>query len=342
MVASLGLLAALPCATPRNLNEGLSGANQAADKAAKVARLKQARDKCDEVAKQPVSFNEEYSVGSATAVGFVKANGGLVLSYTDADTKALKDRQSVKFDEASVDHKKALYVATVGRNLALQSGRPDIPWTFGILANDKDVNAFSAPGGYVLITHGAYKAAKNEDQLAGVLAHEIGHIVKKHGIQYYMTEKAESCKAAVTIKSDAAGELKDVARSFIPALYDVERLAGQASRLASTGSDVFNFDDPNNFDLVQLMAEKAGATIAAGYSKDMEYEADQVAADLLMSAGYSLEEYGKLVATLGGSSTHPGGADRQNALLEYAKKKRTEDAFAGPVTKKKPVPLAVK
>lgn len=339
-IASMGLLAALPCATPGNIREGINTANDAANTVGKGVRLAEDRAACDKTAAQPVSYNEEYSVGSATAVGFVKNNGGLILSYVDADKAELE--KSVKFNEDAAEHKRALYVATVGKNLALQSPRSQIVWTFGVLKNDSDVNAFSAPGGFVLITNGAMKAAKNEDQLAGILAHEIGHIVKKHGIKYYLTQKAESCKAAVTLNSDAAADVKQIARNFFPAIYDVERLASAGQRLIKAGSDAFDFDNPTNFDLIQAMAEKAGETIAAGYSQDMEYEADQVAADLLLSAGYSVDEYGKFVSTLSGSKTHPGGADRQKALTTYVASKKKEDPFAGPDSKRKPIPLAVK
>ena len=73
------------------------------------------------------------------------------------------------------------YVNHVGRWLVMQSERPDLPWRFGVLDNSA-INAFAAPGGYVLITRGLYEILDNEAQLAGVLGHEIGHIVKRHHI----------------------------------------------------------------------------------------------------------------------------------------------------------------
>jgi hypothetical protein len=339
-IASLGLLGALPCATPQNLGEGLETAKKVGDKAGEGFDLAKEHAKCDALAKVQVSYQEEYALGGTAAVGFVKSNGGLALPYTDAESDELKKQESVKFNESSADFKTAKYVATVGKNLGFQSSRPDIKWTVGVLKNDSQVNAFSAPGGYVLITRGALKAAKNEDQLAGILAHEIGHIVKKHGIKYYTNEKIAGCKVVKTLKSDAAQSLKDEVMSFIPAIYDLEQLASSYGRLLSTGADAINFDDRGSFDFVQMLGEKAGAKIAEGYSQDMELEADQVAADLLMSAGYSVDEYGKFVSTLSGSKTHPGGAERQKALMDYAKKKRTSDDFSGPESKRKPIPLA--
>jgi predicted Zn-dependent protease len=74
------------------------------------------------------------------------------------------------------------YVNTLGRWLALQTERPDLPWTFGVL-DDPGFNAFAAPGGYVFVTRGLVARMRNEAELAGVLAHEIGHVLKKHHLR---------------------------------------------------------------------------------------------------------------------------------------------------------------
>lgn len=74
------------------------------------------------------------------------------------------------------------YVNKVGRWVASQSERPDLPWHFGVIESN-DINAFAAPGGYVLVTKGLYQTFQNEAQLAGVLGHEIAHIVKKHQLK---------------------------------------------------------------------------------------------------------------------------------------------------------------
>lgn len=71
------------------------------------------------------------------------------------------------------------YVNLVGRHIANQSERAGLPWTFGVL-NASTVNAFAAPGGYVLISKGLYDLLETEDELAAVLGHEIAHVVNKH------------------------------------------------------------------------------------------------------------------------------------------------------------------
>jgi len=77
------------------------------------------------------------------------------------------------------DEKVNRYVNLVGKALALYAGRPELRYHFGVLDSD-EINAFAAPGGYIFITRGALMKMDNEAQLAGVLAHEIAHIVKKH------------------------------------------------------------------------------------------------------------------------------------------------------------------
>jgi predicted Zn-dependent protease len=74
------------------------------------------------------------------------------------------------------------YVNSVGRWVASQSDRPNLPWRFGVIESD-DLNAFAAPGGYVMVTKGLYRKMNNEAQLAGVLGHEIGHVVAKHQLK---------------------------------------------------------------------------------------------------------------------------------------------------------------
>lgn len=74
------------------------------------------------------------------------------------------------------------YVKQLGQQLVAYSDRPNLPFTFQVV-QDESVNAFATMGGFVYVTTGLLKAVDNEAQLAGVMAHEIGHIVRKHSIQ---------------------------------------------------------------------------------------------------------------------------------------------------------------
>lgn len=80
-------------------------------------------------------------------------------------------------DDAEVHN----YVNRLGRWLAEQTDRnkKKWPWRFGILDTDT-VNAFAAPGGHVFVTRGLFVLLENEAELAGVLAHEMGHVLEKH------------------------------------------------------------------------------------------------------------------------------------------------------------------
>lgn len=110
-------------------------------------------------AQLPVGEAEEREFGGAIAVMIVQRFGGLV-----KDEKLLR------------------YVGLVGNAVAAVSSRANLQWHFGVLDSD-EVNAMSAPGGYVFITRGALKRMKSEAELAGVLAHEIGHVTKRHAVK---------------------------------------------------------------------------------------------------------------------------------------------------------------
>lgn len=104
------------------------------------------------------------------------------------------------------------YVNSVGRWVASQSERPNLPWRFGVIESD-DLNAFAAPGGYVVITKGLYKKMTNEAQLAGVLGHEIGHIVAKH--QLKVLQKQQLLNFGAGILSSKVGKDNQLANKVI-------------------------------------------------------------------------------------------------------------------------------
>ena len=73
------------------------------------------------------------------------------------------------------------YVNKIGMWVAQHTSRPNLPWRFGVL-DTSSVNAFATPGGYVFITRGMLMRMRDESELAGVLAHEISHVVEKHAL----------------------------------------------------------------------------------------------------------------------------------------------------------------
>ena len=76
------------------------------------------------------------------------------------------------------------YVASVGRVLQRTSEQPEPPYTFVVL-DSPEVNAFALPGGYVYVTRGLMALANDEAELAGVIAHEIGHVTARHSAERY-------------------------------------------------------------------------------------------------------------------------------------------------------------
>lgn len=177
------------------------------------------------------------------------------------------------------------YVNDVGRWLALQTERPDLPWQFGVL-NDDDVNAFAAPGGRVFITKGLLMNMHNEAELAGVLAHEISHVLRKHHLK--------------AIKKGARTDLM------------VEFLS-EATK-----------DKGSNKNLVKL-ANAGTQLYARGLDKDDEFEADRMGVVIAARAGYDPYGLPAVLQTLETLNpkdsklalmfkTHPALADRLKLL----------------------------
>ena len=75
------------------------------------------------------------------------------------------------------------YINLLGDSIARLTSRTDIPdWKFFIV-DSKEVNAFAVPGGFVYVNRGLIERTQRMDQLAGVLGHEIGHVVRRHSIK---------------------------------------------------------------------------------------------------------------------------------------------------------------
>jgi predicted Zn-dependent protease len=117
-------------------------------------------------------------------------------------------------DDANVQ----AYVNRVGRWIASQSERPDIPWRFGV-ANAANINAMAMPGGTILITRGLYDILDNEAQLAGVQGHEIAHVVKKHHIGVMQKQRLVSAGANLAASRGGSNVLGKAALDFFKNLF---------------------------------------------------------------------------------------------------------------------------
>ncbi len=119
------------------------------------------------------------------------------------------------------------YVNEIGQRLAASSDRPNLPYRFQVVADDS-VNAFATTGGYVYIQTGLIKAAANEAELAGVMAHEIGHIGGRHTInQMRQAALASGVAGALEVQQDALVNLGVQLALQLPnsreAEYDADR-----------------------------------------------------------------------------------------------------------------------
>ena len=203
------------------------------------------------------------------------------------------------------DERLQRYVNRVGRWVAAHSERADLPWTFGVIENET-INAFAMPGGTVIISHGLLKRLQNESELAGVLGHEIAHVVQKHQLQ--------------AIQAGARGDLA----ASLGKEYAGSRIRGGGgeaylkSQLANAAVDLAK----NGFFLKPL-------------DRSLEYEADRMGVVLAARAGY--DPYG-FVAVLqmlaqvketdegGILATHPSAVDR---IAELEKVVPALEKYAG-------------
>jgi predicted Zn-dependent protease len=190
------------------------------------------------------------------------------------------------------------YLNQLGQSLALFSTRPE---TFGgyhfLLLDSDEINAFAAPGGLILVTRGMVRCCENEDELAAVVAHEICHVEKKHGLgaikQGRLTE-AFTIVAAEAASQSGNEQLAALTREFEGAVGDVVK-----------------------------------TLTTSGYSQAQEREADAAAVQLLRRAGYPaqamitmLQRMDKQLAKtrgIGFAKTHPSARSRAEALRRTIK-----------------------
>ena len=188
------------------------------------------------------------------------------------------------------------YVNNVGRWIASQSERPDLPWQFGVL-DAPQLNAFAVPGGTIFITRGLLERMRNEGELAGVLGHEIVHVVKKHHLKAIQ-------KGAQTA---LAGEAVSMATQ--------NRNAAVNDKLISFGKEMYG----------------------RGLDKGDEFEADRLGVVLAARAGYDAYGLPSVLQTLQAMNaqdsgvalmfkTHPAPGDRLDQLSE--RMQPTLDAYS--------------
>jgi predicted Zn-dependent protease len=192
-------------------------------------------------------------------------------------------------DDAEAD----AYLNLLGQTLARASDRPQTfaGYHFAVM-DSEEINAFGCPGGLIVISRGLLRCCANEDQVAAVLAHEIGHVVKAHGLTSIQQSRILDV-AGVLFKegaSHAGGNVAALSGAFAGSIGDITK-----------------------------------TMMVNGYSRGQEGEADFEAAAILSRVGYDPQALAQVLAVMaqryqpGGSDfakTHPNPADRIAALKE--------------------------
>ena len=88
------------------------------------------------------------------------------------------------------------YINVLGDSISRLTSRSDLDWHFFIV-DSKEVNAFAVPGGFVYVNRGLIERADKMDEVAGVLGHEIGHVVRRHTVK--QMEKAQGANIGITL-----------------------------------------------------------------------------------------------------------------------------------------------
>ena len=211
------------------------------------------------------------------------------------------------------------YLNLLGQTLAQVSDMPEIfnGYRFLVL-NSNEINAFATPGGHIFITTGLLRCCRNEDAVAAILAHEIGHIQLKHGMQ--AIKKARVTDALNTITTESV-------RVLAP---------NEVSHFTETFGGVIT-------DITTM--------IHGGYSRSFEYAADDAALTILRRVGYDPNGLVAMLMVMGKNlkpgevagfaKTHPAPQDRIDQILrrtggKYAQVKTPEarqDRFMNAVGK---------
>jgi hypothetical protein len=133
-----------------------------------------------------------------------------------------------------------LYIQRLGRELASHAPGEKWPYSFHVV-NQKEINAFALPGGPVFVNLGTIRAADNEAELAGVMAHEISHVVQRHGTRAASKQMAAQLPLAVlggVMGGGALGQMAQQGLSFGLGSYFLKNSRKAESEADLLGTDI--------------------------------------------------------------------------------------------------------
>ncbi len=171
------------------------------------------------------------------------------------------------------------YLAALGERVARFSPRKDTPYDFHVVKM-QEVNAFALPGGHIYVSRGLLPLANSEDELANVLAHEVGHVAARHHAQ--RQTRATGVGIATLIGTLAAAAL------------------GGAQAAQTVGQ----------------LGQVAGAGLVASYGRDQERQSDEIGQKLAAQAGYDPRAMAVFLGALGGAEKLKTGRERNASFLD--------------------------
>jgi hypothetical protein len=208
----------------------------------------------------------------------------------------------------------------MGHRLGASSDRPEQPFTF-FLMRDRQINAFATLGGYVGMNAGTVLAARNEDEVAGVLAHEISHVTQRHVLR--AVERAQKDRIPLML-----------------ATLGVIIAAQQGSRDNNSG---YGSSKDDAIQAAVIGAQALAIQRQINYTRTSEAEADRVGIHTLYRSGYSadgmadfFERMQRLSRSDSGDATpsylqtHPLGTTRLAEARERADRLRREAPASAP------------
>lgn len=120
-------------------------------------------------------------------------------TISDEQEVAFGRENAEKINEAIplvTDSRATSYLSQLGESIASRTSRSGLAWHFAIVNSD-EVNAFALPGGYIYVNRGLIERAERLEHLAGVLGHEIGHVVERHSVE--QMKKTTGASVVVTV-----------------------------------------------------------------------------------------------------------------------------------------------
>jgi len=151
-------------------------------------------------------------LGCSTEYNIVTGKEEQYYYSTDQEVQMGKSiaRQIDKEEKMAEDLLMQKRVEDIGKKIVAVCDRKDIDYTFKVLDSD-EVNAVSLPGGYIYIFKGLIEKVDNDDELAGVIAHEVGHIVARHSIKKLQGSQLFSILRILAATAQPSGEVGNAA-----------------------------------------------------------------------------------------------------------------------------------